>query len=132
MFIGIDVRHEFADDWHRFVNTTADNTELKLSISKDMLPFFAANKNVEASELSISATKKDAADRNGIPFNSGQTLAGDKTQPKNINLFIATIPDLNTDITETNDLNYSIQMVKMDAIALESMFVMVKYRLTHL
>ena len=105
MFIGIDVRHEFADDRHRFVNTTADNTELKLSISKDMLPFFAANKNVEASELSIYATKKDAADRNGIPFNSGQTLARD---------------------------NYSIQMVKMDAIALESMFVMVKYRLTHL
>ena len=91
--IAFDMRHDFADEWHEFINDTGttDTASLIIDISKDMLPFFAVNKNVQVSALSIYAKKKDTTDRNAISFNLGQTLNFDEGNPASVNLFKTTI-----------------------------------------
>ena len=130
--IAFDMRHDFADEWHQFINDTGttDTASLIIDISKDMLPFFAVNKNVQVSALSIYAKKKDTTDRNAISFNSGQTLVFDEGNPASVNLFKTTLSGMTTDITDASDFTYSIQMDKTTLASIDNMFIVVLYKLS--
>lgn len=124
--IAFDVRHEFADEWHKFVNAATGNTELNISVSKDMLPFFAASNNVEVSGLSAFAKKKDGADTEQIPFNEGQFLEFDDS----VKLFKKVITGISSEITTENDFVFPLTMDKTEAVKLEEMYLLLRYKLT--
>jgi len=120
-----DVRHEFSNEWHQFINSTNNNIQLELPVSKDRLPFFAANNDVQVYQITLLAKKKDMSDLNAIPFNTNLSMTFDIT----INLFKKVISNISIPITESEYI-FSLTMDKTDVAKLDELFLVLNYKLT--
>jgi hypothetical protein len=128
-----DARHEYSNEWHRFISSegTDNSTNLVVSISKDRLPFFAANKNVEATDVILFAKKKDGGNFNTAPSNTNPfTLEEAINFGDSIKLFKAILGDTPINITEENDFVYTLTMEKTDVEKLEEMYILLRYKLS--
>jgi len=121
-----DVRHEYFDEWHQFINSTSDSVQLQLPVSKDRLPFFAANHNVQADQITLFAKKKDPSDQNAILFNTNLSMTFDSA----VNLFKAIISNISAPITAEGDYIFLLTMNKTEVAKLDEMFLVLNYKLT--
>ena len=121
-----DVRHEYSDEWHQFINSTSDSVQLQLPVSKDRLPFFAANQNVQADQITLFAKKKDPSEQNAILFNTNLSMTFDSA----VNLFKAVISNISTPLTAEGDYMFSLTMNKTEVANLDEMFLVLNYKLT--
>ncbi|MBE7170547.1 MAG: hypothetical protein INR73_08150 [Williamsia sp.] len=121
-----DAKHELSDQWYRFTNAAGANNVLELAVSKDMLPFFAAKKNVEVSQVTIFAKKKNESDEEQIPFNTAAFLVMDNS----VKLFKKEISNLAAIITAESDFVFLITMDETEVVKLENLFLLVNYKLS--
>ena len=129
-----DVRHEYANEWHRFISASGAENEvlnLALPIPKDRLPFFATNKNVEVTEVILFTKKKEGTSFNAAPLSTFPfTLEEGVNFGDSIELFKATNSNIPTNITAEDDFVYTLTMDKIDVAKLEELYLLLHYKLT--
>jgi hypothetical protein len=100
----LDVRHEYASEWYKFISGTESNTQLNLSISKDRFPFFAANRTIDITMVQMLPKKDGPAEITEIP--------------------VDTITKVGSDFT------FSLSMSNTEANTLQELFLVLTYKLS--